>query len=125
MGEALMALTEEQQQAIGAYIKLHIHEWIGPRADQPEKSAAEDRERIIRIEETVKVGFKSVEKRFEQMQHSMDKRFEQVDKRFEELLHYTDKRFEDMNRRFSSLQWTMGIGFTLILITTTLFKFIG
>ena len=42
----------------------------------------EDRERLIRLEVTMKEFKESVDKRFEQV----DKRFEQVDKRFEEML---------------------------------------
>ena len=48
----------------------------------------------------------------------MDKRFEQVDKRFEENQHYMDKRF-------SSLQWFMGIGFTLLVVLMSIYKFIS
>jgi len=67
----------------------------------------EIRERIVRVEEELKnqrelilEGFKQSDKRFESMQHNMDKRFEQVDKRFEQV----DKRFE-------SMQSTMNNGF--------------
>jgi hypothetical protein len=48
----------------------------------------EDRERLIRLEVTLKEFKDAVDKRFEQV----DKRFEQVDKRFEQV----DKRFEDI-----------------------------
>lgn len=43
---------------------------------------------------------------------------EDMNSRFGDLIHYVDKRF-------SSMQWTMGIGFTIIVIITTLFKFIA
>ena len=42
----------------------------------------EDRERLVRLEATLKVFMEQVDKRFEQV----DKRFEQVDKRFEEMM---------------------------------------
>jgi chaperonin cofactor prefoldin len=57
------------------------------------------------------------------MLDQMDKRFEQVDKRFEQV----DKRFEelrmDMNKRFSQLQWTIGIGFTVLAALMGIFNF--
>ncbi len=59
----------------------------------------EDRDRLIRIEVSLKEFKDAVDKRFEQV----DKRFEQVDKRFEQV----DKRFEelreDMNKRFGDM----------------------
>ena len=52
-----------------------------------------------------------MDKRFDAMQNSMDKRFEQVDKRFEQV----DKRFEDMmSFMFLLATGTFGlIGFSL------------
>ena len=59
----------------------------------------EDRERLVRLEATLKVFMEQVDKRFEQvdkriseLREDMNKRFEQVDKRFEQV----DKRFEEM-----------------------------
>jgi len=53
----------------------------------------EDRERLIRLEVTMKEFKESVEKRFEivdkrivELREDMNKRFEQVDKRFEQML---------------------------------------
>ncbi len=40
-----------------------------------------------------------IDKRFEQMQHEIDKRFEQIDKRFEQV----DKRFEQIDKRFEQI----------------------
>lgn len=45
-------------------------------------------------------------------------RFEAMDKRFDDLIHYVDKRF-------SSLQWFMGIGFSLIVALMSLYNFTG
>jgi len=59
---------------------------------------------------------KVTDKRFEDMMHHSDKRFEVVDKRFEDLIHYMDKRF-------SSLQWFIGIGFTLLAALITIFTY--
>ena len=59
----------------------------------------EDRERLVRVEATLKVFMEQVDKRFEQvdkrfaeLREDMNKRFEQVDKRLEQV----DKRFEQM-----------------------------
>ena len=72
--------------------------------------------------------FEAVDKRFE----AVDKRFEAVDKRFEDILHQmdkrfevVDKRFEDMNKRFTSLQWYMGIGFTMLALLITTLTFLA
>ena len=75
------------------------------------------RERMIRVEEELKhqrelmqQGFVMMDKRFEELQHQMDKRFDAVDKRFdavdkrfEELQHQMDKRFESMDKRFEEI----------------------
>ena len=59
----------------------------------------QDRERLIRLEATLKTFMEQVDKRFEQMDKriadlraDMNKRFEQVDKRFEQV----DRRFEQV-----------------------------
>ena len=86
--------------------------------------------------EAVDKRFEAVDKRFEQMQQNMDKRFEAIDKRFEEnryymdkrfedLMHHTDKRFEDMDKRFRLMQWTMVIGFSILSVMMTVFKFVA
>ena len=55
----------------------------------------EDRDRLIRIETTLKEFKDSVDRRFE----SVDRRFESIDKRFESI----DKRFESVDKRFDEL----------------------
>ncbi len=59
----------------------------------------EDRERLVRLDATLKVFMEQLEKRFEQvdkrfaeLREDMNKRFEQIDKRFEQV----DKRFDQM-----------------------------
>ncbi|RUM30787.1 MAG: hypothetical protein DSY42_03900 [Aquifex sp.] len=73
----------------------------------------EDRERLIRLETTLKVFMEQVDKRFEQidkrindvnkriteLREDMNKRFELVDKRFEQI----DKRFEQINNELNRL----------------------
>lgn len=59
----------------------------------------QDRERLVRLEATLRVFMQQVDKRFEQvdkrfaeLREDMNKRFEQVDKRFEQV----NKRFEEV-----------------------------
>lgn len=58
---------------------------------------------------------------------AVDQRFEAVDKRFEDLQRSMDRRFEDMqksmDRRFTMLQWFIGIGFSLLAVMMTLYRF--
>ena len=71
---------------------------------------SEIRSDIRVLTETMKLGFKQIDKRFEQVDKRFeelvaqsDKRFEQVDKRFEELVAQSDKRFEQVDKRFEEL----------------------
>ena len=80
---------------------------------------------IVQAIESMKEGFRQIEKRFEQV----DKRFEQVDKRFDDLIHQMDKRFEgvdrrfeDMNRRFTFQSWLIGVGFVVINTLVVMLK---
>ena len=65
---------------------------------------------MIRVEEELKhqrelmqQGFAMMDKRFEEMQHQIDKRFDAVDKRFEAMQQQMDKRFEAMDKRFEEI----------------------
>uniref|UniRef100_A0A831ZJU2 DUF1640 domain-containing protein n=1 Tax=Desulfacinum infernum TaxID=35837 RepID=A0A831ZJU2_9BACT len=94
-------------------------------------------ERVVRVEEELKslreieaARFDAVEKRFEALQREITARFEAVDKRFEALqreitarFEAVDKRFEAMDKRFQTLQWTMGIGFSLLAVLMGALKF--
>ena len=73
----------------------------------------QDRERLIRVETTLKVFMEQVDKRFTELREDMNKRFEQVDKRFEQV----DKRFEQVDSRFGQMMNFLGI---LAAIFTTL-----
>ncbi len=59
----------------------------------------EDRERLVRLEATLKVFMEQIDKRFEQA----DKRFEQIDKRITELREDMNKRFEQADKRFEQV----------------------
>ncbi len=45
--------------------------------------------------------------------------------RMEDFKSYIDQRFSHIDQRFSTLQWMMGIGFTVLALLITLLKFIG
>ena len=79
---------------------------------------------IKNLNENMNKRFEAVDKRFE----AMDKRFEDmikyVDKRFEDMIKYVDKRFEDMNRRFDMMFKFMSLGFGVVTILITVFKFV-
>jgi len=87
-------------------------------------------ERVIRVEEELKALREIESARFE----AIEKRFEVIDKRMEALqreiaarAEATDKRFEalqrEMDKRFSVLQWSIGIGFSVLTVLLTLFRF--
>ncbi len=80
----------------------------------------EDRERLIRVEITLKEFKDAVDKRFEQVDkrfEQVDKRFEQVDKRFEQV----DKRFEQVDKRFEQVDKRFGDIITFMSIITGIF----
>jgi len=95
----------------------------------------EDRERLIRLETTLKVFMKQVDKRFEQVDKRItelredmnkrfeliDKRFEQIDKRFEELRDDINKRFELMDKRFEQIDKRFEQLYTFLWIITGIF----
>ena len=119
MGELSMELGPKELQHIGDYIRLHIPEWYPAVNTDRQIDLVE---RIVRVEEELKSqrelmiqGFNAMDKRFE----SNDKRFDDVNKRFDDV----NKRFADMNNRFNSLQWSMGLGFTLIAGLMAVFNF--
>ncbi len=118
-----MALREEELQAIGEYVQIHLKEWLPEQSYKTSNSIVgmELAERFIRVEEELKnqrelmkQGFDQIDKRFEQVQINMDKRFdqvdkrfEQVDKRFEQVQINIDKRFEQVDKRFEQVQINM------------------
>ena len=84
-------------------------------------------ERVVRVEEELKAlreiqlsMLREMNARFEALQREMDKRFEALDKRFEAL----DKRFEALEKRLNFMQWFIGLGFTILTVLMTLFRFL-
>ena len=117
-----MALAEQDI----AFIKQHLGEWLAEvrLGKPPAVYEIELRERMIRVEEEFKhqrelmqQGFVMMDKRFEELQHQMDKRFDAVDKRFEAM----DKRFEEITRRLDrfmvwSFSTTVTVGGLVVAI---------
>ena len=77
----------------------------------------EDRERLVRLEATLKVFMEQVDKRFIELREDMNKRFEQVDKRFEQMDKRISELREDVNKRFEEM---MTFLWMLVGIFTTL-----
>ncbi len=74
----------------------------------------EDRERLVRLEATLRVFMEQVDrrfkefredvnKRFSELRMDVNKRFEQVDKRISELRMDMNKRFEQVDKRFEQV----------------------
>ena len=120
------AVEVKNRQSLHRYVVL-LAENIVRKSDY-EKNVIDNRSEIRLLGETMKEGFKAVDKRFEAVDkrfEAVDRRFEAVDKRFEDLYHYLDKRFEDMNKRFNMMFTFMNIGFGIIILLTVLFKFVS
>ncbi len=98
MGEPAMELGEKELEKIGTYVKRHLSEWMGEVRRERELDLIE---RVIRVEEELK-----------NLREVMEVRFEAV-----------NKRFEDVDKRFSQIQWTMGIGFTVLAALMAVFNF--
>ena len=133
-------MTEEEIERIGLYVKKHIGAWLEEGTIIPFSKDLLFSERIVRVEEGIRhqgelmekilhqmdKRFEQIDKRFEQVDkrfEQVDKRFEQVDKRFEEIRLDMNSRFEQVDKRFSHLQWTMGLGFTILAALMGIFNF--
>ena len=91
--------SEMKKMILSFVLLLSFLLFVVPCFAQEPGFTQEDRERLVRVEATLKVFMEQVNKRFEQvdkrfaeLREDMNKRFEQVDKRFEQV----DKRFEQM-----------------------------
>lgn len=132
-GGTLMELSDKSLEIIGRYVKENLADWmkevagtpkslqtggpsnIPPSAPEPFTEAGQTSprglpdsvllERLIRLEEELNA-----------QRIIMGTRFEAIDKRFDDLIHYMDKRF-------SSVQWVMGLGFTLLAALMAVFNF--
>ena len=126
----VMEIGDKELRKIGEYVRGHLEEWIrGIRGEREldliersirlEMDVKNFREEMIVRFNAVNARFETIGKRFEATDirfESLDKRFESLDKRFEMLQRYMDKRF-------SQMQWTMGLGFTMIVMLMGVFNF--
>lgn len=118
-----MKLTDEQLEQIASYLEenseklcsknnlIHLRPYdlqIFERITRVEEELRNQRELIIKQNETMQFGFSQI-----------DKRFDDVNKRFEDV----NKRFDDVNKRFAMLTWIFGIGFTIIATVISLSSF--
>jgi len=104
------------QAVVTQEVKTNIEEFL--RQSEIKAKELSLIERVIRVEEELK-ALKEIEKaRFE----TMETRFAAMETRFAAI----DTRFEAMEKRFTSLQWFIGIGFTIISILIAVFGlFVG
>ena len=123
-----------QDPEIRKYLEEMVSEAVARFVAENELRAKEISlvERVIRVEEELKAlreiqiaQMEAIEKRFEAMEkanqqrfEAMEKadqqRFEAIEKRFESLQREMDRRFEAMEKRLTFLQWSIGVGFTLV-----------
>lgn len=122
MGDPTMALGSEDVRRIVDYAKPWLRDAILEMV--PRRSGtidAELLERMVRVEEELKAQRELMAARFD----ATDQRFAASDKRFEDLQVSLDKRFDAMHsysdRRFASLQWTILVGLAVVTAAVTVF----
>jgi|SRR3990172_4009510 len=100
--------------ALRTFTKVFLFFWLmgmsSPIWAQEVPFTLQDRDRLIRLEATLK-----------EFKDSVDKRFEQVDKRFGEFKDSVDKRFEQVDKRFEQLftfLWIISGIFTALTVFT-------
>ncbi|HOU85724.1 MAG TPA: hypothetical protein PLA54_13175 [Spirochaetota bacterium] len=134
-----MKLTDKQLEQIALYLEenseklcsknnlIHLRPYdlqIFERITRVEEELRNQRELIIKQNETMQFGFSQTDKRFD----DINKRFEDVNKRFDDVNQRFDdvnKRFDDVNKRFAMLTWIFGIGFTIIATVISLSSFLA
>ncbi|NOZ61969.1 MAG: hypothetical protein GXO74_09845 [Calditrichaeota bacterium] len=98
------AFEVKDKKSLHRYVKLLTANIVDKGSY--DQNMIEQKSDIRLLAETMKEGFKAIDKRFEDMQR------------------YMDKRFEDMNKRFNMMFTFMNIGFGIIILLTILFKFV-
>jgi len=102
--ELMEAIEKKDRKSVKHFVAIIVNNFEDKK--EAEKRDSEIMLKLNEIEVTVKEGFKSMDKRFEDMQK------------------YMDKRFEDMNKRFTMMFTFFSIGFALITLLIAIFKFI-
>ena len=115
-------LTPELENTIRYFIDHQVQEAFLKFRQQDDQAVLQElrhqRELMQQMQQNMDKRFEAIDKRFEENRYYMDKRFE-------DLMHHTDKRFEDMDKRFRLMQWTMVIGFSILSVMMTVFKFVA
>ena len=75
---------------------------------------------IERSDEKFEKIQKDFHTRFETLQKEMNTRFEAIQKEMNARFEAVNARFEAIEKRFTTLQWTIGIGFTAIFLIISL-----
>ena len=47
-----------------------------------------------------------------------------VNQRMDDFMHQVDKRFQQVDKRFNTMQWFMGLAFTLVVLLMSVYEFI-
>jgi hypothetical protein len=110
-----MPLSKEDLEKIDEYVKSRLAEWLSDLSlsKPPHVYEIELRERMVRVEEELK-----------NQRELMKQGFDLMDKRFVDMQNYMDKRFEDVNTKFKMMFTFMSLGFTVLAVMMTVFKFI-
>jgi hypothetical protein len=105
---------QEIDQIVGRMIEIRLAPTLEQFVRKEDLKAKEVSlvERIIRLEEELR-ALREIERAH----------FEAIEKRFEALQREMNARFEAMNKRFSLLQWFIGIGFSVLALLLTVFRF--
>jgi flagellar capping protein FliD len=74
--------------------------------------------------EAVDSRFDALESHVESRFEAIDARFEAVDTRFDSMESRFETRFEEIDKRFTHMQWTIGLGFTLLAMLMGVFNFL-
>jgi DNA anti-recombination protein RmuC len=116
--------TEKEISEVRSDIKLLIEMMNKRFEEQREYTDKRFQELMQYADKRFEEQKEYTDKKFEELLHYSDKRFEDMNRRFEEIIHYSDKRFDDMNKKFNLLTWLIGIGFTVVTVLITVFRFI-
>ncbi len=117
MGEP--QVDQNQLEQIGAYVKDHIGQWIEEKNIIPFTKAAnfgDPRllERMVAVEQQLKFQNEKIELLIQQS-----------DRRFTDLQLYMEKRFEANEKKLTKLTWIIGVGFSLLTVVMSLYRFLG
>jgi uncharacterized coiled-coil DUF342 family protein len=144
-GELEQAVQVKDQKSLHRYIML-LTENFG-RKEQNEREHQDFRDAVLKLDRKMEItltemraGWARMDERFESMQVQMDRRFDDTNKRFDDVnRHFEDvnKRFDDVNRRFEDVNKRFDdvnkrfdmqfrfvtIGFTILAIIMSLYRF--